>query len=99
MIFIGKLKEYLLLQKNFLKPELKDKSTYSYTYGKLQMIDEILEWIEELPTEVNIDTVIDKIKGTEYEKDYIYYDYNYEQLIKLSKVFKAIKEIYNQEKE
>jgi len=87
-MLIEKLKQYLLNSKQSLEIELSEESpsTFSYNYGRIYEVKRILKWIDNLPTDEEINSIISKIKGTEYEKTYKYNGFNYQELLKLKKM-------------
>jgi len=87
-MLIEKLKQYLLNSKQSLENELSEESpsTFSYYSGRLNEINNILKWIDNLPTNEDIDRIISKIKGTEYETTYSYNGFNYQELLMLKQM-------------
>lgn len=86
-MIIDKLKEDLLRKKRYVDGQLNEsKAMYSFNYGRLFELNDILEWINELPDEETIEKLLIKIVESNCIDTYSYNSFNYYELKQLKEI-------------
>ncbi len=81
-----KINEYLEGKLKWLEKQRKDPSTYSYQSGRIDELEDIIEWINNIPSKDKIEEIIRKIEETNSQDSYSFMNFNYQELLKLKEL-------------
>lgn len=87
---IKKLKDYIQNYNDTLNLEYKnaESSKISYLAGELNALYIILEWINNLPNEQKLDSIIKSVEDANAQEYYSYLSFSYIELKQLQKLYK-----------
>lgn len=86
-MIIDKLIEYLQNNKKYLNHQLNEsKAMYSFNYGRIMEIDDVLEWLDNLPKKEILEQLLTRIEENNCIDTYSYQGFNYHELKKLKEI-------------
>lgn len=86
-MLLNKLRVYLERSKKHLQDNLSLESpeTYSYWAGKIETIDYVLGWLDDLPDIDKLNHIIKFVEDSGSEDTYSYMGFDYQELLQLRK--------------